>query len=281
MIDRAPDRLDLTWLSAGTRQRAFVPTGQSPPRWVYKVPAETVDHTPYGFALAGYRPDSPPARVVYRLAFAVPEAARYAADTRSSRLLSRALDAGCELRNGVLNAWFARNRRAHFDEMLEILARMLQRGLGDIMLPVRIIPAAQALLRLDDGLSEYHGPMLQQQYAAQFLVHNEGFDRLDPRDVIEAQHRLWRHGFALTDSVAILGPRQWALCGRRLRLADTSSLTTSRYRAWRALDPAALEARITGALSRQTGGQVPAAVEYFDRVRREINRDTLRRLWRS
>lgn len=274
---------DLTQLAAGTRQRVFVETAGSEGEWVYKLPVADPAETPYGPGLSLYRPGSAPLQTAYNLAVRWPDAARRRARRapwRVARFCGMGLGAGCAVRDIVIATWFRITRERRFLHMLRLLDHISRHGMSHLLLPFRIVRRARATLRRGAEVEAYDGPIVMQRHATAFFHRSEGFDEFDWRDVIDTQHRLWQRGIGLVDAVDILGPRNWALHDGRLRLADTSSMTTDRDVALRALDPTALDARIARSLAGlRKAGIADAAANYFAFVRWEINQETLEHLW--
>lgn len=275
---------DFTQLAAGTRQRVFVETGRSEYEWVLKIPVANPKDTPYGQSLRDLRPGSLALRAVHNLAVRWPDAAHRRAQLarwRVAQLLGVGLGVGCAMRDTVIITCFRVTRERHFAKMLHMLDRIAQRGLTHALLPFQVVPHVRATLRTDnDALEEYEGAAVIQRHAAQFFHRSERFGDFDWRDVIDTQHQLWRHGMGLVDAVDILGPRNWALHEGHLRLADTSSMTTDRDVARRAVSSAVLDARVAKSL-RTLGkrGLGDVAAEYFAFVRRDVNPAELERLW--
>jgi len=153
-------------------------------------------------------------------------------------------------------------------------------GLGDVLLPYRFLPRLGAVLQLDGNPLEYHGPAIRQRRAAFFSGGALDFRSFEWREIVEAQHRLWRCGVGFSELNQILGPMNWGILEGRVRLADTSNLTTSPRVARRLLDPGLLDAKERVVLDRLALPATPElAAEYFRFVRREINLRRFDELW--
>jgi len=253
--------LDLTFLATGYRQHVFTRTGADD-GWVYKVPVAFGRVLPFDFGrIETIRPRNPVHGVAHALLIRCP----------------RPLTA---VRNRALIAHFSRKRLREFRAMLRLLERLAERGADDVVLPYRSIPDANARLRVAGREYRYAGPVLAQKRADVFRVRAESLRAYDPAELIEAQHRLWAHGFAIVETGEILGPRSWSVVDGRLKLADTSSLTADRRLARQSLAPALLDERqaiVTRKL--REAGSTFAIDEYCCTVRSEINEDTFDRLW--
>jgi hypothetical protein len=243
--------LDLTFLGTGDEQHVFVETAAAGGAWFYKIPAA------FGFILPLNHPRRPrPRASPWRWLVRAP------GGTRLLAVRAR-----------------ANNRRA-YARMLDVVDYMDAVGVGDVLLPCRALRDARAVLRVDGTAARYRGPMLVQRRADAFFDRIAGsLSRYDWCQFVDLQHRLWRHGVGFWYAREALGPRSWALLDGRLCLGDTGALTTDYAQAYAALEPAALEVRVR----RQIEKSQPAdrAAEYFAFVRRGVNRDQLRRLWRT
>jgi hypothetical protein len=283
--------LDLTPLACGSRQHVFVPTGCPASEWVYKLPSAAPITEQYGAELREYRPTSRVATLIYRAFVQLPNeyhdrsiatlVARGASEVRIRAVAARHRTI-CETRGRSLAGAYRWTRRRHFRRMLAVAGQLERDGFLEVMLPFRIERDAVATLRLPGGDEDYYGPILVQQ-RADFFDRSGRFDEFDWDDVITTQHRLWAHGFGLTDTNEILGPKNWGLVDGHLRLADLSSLTRSRRAARALLDPAFLderEGRVVRRLQREGNDDALAlAGRYFAHVRSAINVPAFDRLW--
>ena len=76
--------------------------------------------------------------------------------------------------------------------------------------------------------------------------------------------------------------KNWALLDGRLRLFDTSSLTSDPRAVRRVLTEAELDRRERALLRKTTERRTAEPlVEFFRFIRRELNRDKLDQLWRA
>jgi hypothetical protein len=241
--------LDLTFVRTGDEQHVFVQTGAVDESWLYKIPAA------FGFILPADHPKRPRARGPgWRWLVRAPGGPRLFA------IRAR-----------------ARNRRS-YGRMLDVVEYMQAVGVGDTLLPCRVLRGARAVLRVDGGACTYVGPVLAQRRADVFFDQTAGnLSRYDWSHFVAIQHRLWRHGVGFWFAREALGPRSWALLDGRLCLGDTGALSTDYREVYDALDPPSLDARVR----RQIGKSQPTdrAADYFAFVRREINRERLERLW--
>jgi hypothetical protein len=284
-------RLDLTLLAAGTRQHAFVPTSGGL-QWVYKIPASGGFAQQYGADLREYQPTGRVKEMLLHALVRLPDDAF----TRASRALARwssapaflrrSLDAGhsalIATRGRALERAYRASRGRYFRQMLGLTRVAVDRGLGDLMLAHDILPSVEAVLRHGDAAVTYRGPALVQE-RADFFDRSGRFDEFNWSDVVSTQQRLWCKGLALSDANEILGPKNWALVGGRLRLADFSSFTSSFRVARRLLRDDVLDARQDRVLRRlwvEAPEQAALAERYFGYVRSEINASQLALLWR-
>jgi len=174
------------------------------------------------------------------------------------------------------------SRRRRFDSMVRQLDYLRRQGLDDVLLPYQFLPRLGAILQLDGNLLEYHGPAIRQKKAAFFSGGGLDFRSFEWREIVDAQHRLWRCGVAFSELNQILGPMNWGTLEGRVRLADTSNLTTNVRVARRLLDDTLLDAKERVVMDRLTLPATPElAAEYFRFVRREINLRRFDELWRA
>jgi hypothetical protein len=284
--------LDLTLLAAGTRQHAFVPTHGSR-EWVYKIPATSGLLQQYGPDLAEYNPVGRLKSLFFNLCVRWPDdvyrrlverQARSASRARSifAAFAERSYAAFSTARHRWLERAYRWTRLRYFRRMLSITQHVVRQGLSDLLVMHHVLENSEATLRTPTGVRRYRGPILVQEWAV-FFDRSGCFDAFDWNDVIDAQHRMWRRGVALSDANEILGPKNWALVGGQLRLGDFSSFTTNYRQARRGLRPDILDARQQRVL-RRLRNEVPAqavlAEQYFKRVRAEINEARLAQLWR-
>ncbi|HEX8160369.1 MAG TPA: hypothetical protein VF538_00600 [Pyrinomonadaceae bacterium] len=231
--------------------------GDGPRAWVYKIPAA------FGYVL----PFDHPQRF------------------RSGKLLTRtsyALAARLPRGRRLLAARLRRRSAEKFDAMLALVESMCESGLSDVMLPCEIMRDCEAELRVDGAAFAYRGHVLKQRRADYLFERSERLRSLDWGEIVEAHHRLWRHGVTFETSTALLGLKNWALFEGGLRLFDTSSLTSDPRKVARSLAPKALDRRERFARAKQASGDAhEPLVEFFRFMRREINRGKLEQLWRA
>lgn len=263
------------------------------PEWVYKIPAAYGRVLPLGPRLARFQPASLHRRIALAVLRAPDglEAAAVAWNRTPGRSpVARALGsvgAGSatavrRARDGVLARALAYSRRRRFDSMVGQLDYLKDQGLGDVLLPYRFLPRLDAVLRVNGSSSRYRGPAIRQRKAAFFSGGALDFGSFEWQEIIDAQHRLWRCGVAFSELNQILGPMNWGTLEGRVRLADTSNLTTSARLARRLLDGALLDAKQRVVMERLAPPATPeVASEYFRFVRREINLRRFDELWRA
>jgi len=287
--------LDLTYLATGTCQHVFVKSDEASPRWVYKTPA-TMAYALY--VLPRLRKYTPPKGVKSALFAALlrfPEElyegvqGRLAAGVRPHlcgrlglilTLTDRFFGCARAGRDKLLAEYYRKSREQKFKAMLRMMEYLSRHGLAEVLVPYHVIHLGSAVLHINGTTIAYRGPLVVQQWA-DVIDTSARLDAFPVRELVAVQHRLWRHGVALTDDIEILGPKNWALLDGRLYLADTSSLTRDFDQAYRSLGKKDLDARQRETLQRLRSGLGKEAEEYFRFVRREINQDRLQRLWKA
>jgi hypothetical protein len=162
--------------------------------------------------------------------------------------------------------------------MLAMMEYVSRQGIARVLLPYEVISRGEAVLHVDGSSIPYRGPVLIQR-RSRFLGLAD-FDSFEWRELIEAQHLLWRNGIALTDKEK-LGPSNWALLDGHVRLGDTNSLTRDYRRAYQSLDAKVLNERVRVVLERLSGREPTRSLaqEYFRVIRQEINQSRLKELW--
>jgi hypothetical protein len=248
---------DLTFLATGTWQHVFVLRGDTEKLWVYKIPSA------FGHLL----PFNHPQRLRPRRLHARAGGALLALLPAGERLLAS------RLRRVSLHS---------FEYMLTLITEVKRHGLSDIILPCEVIRDGAATLEIEGQRFAYRGPMLKQRRADFLFERNENLRSFEWREIVEAHHRLWRCGITFSTTTAVLELKNWALLDGRLRLFDTSSLTSDRREVTRALDEEELNKREQSVLRRvaERKSSEPV-VEYFRFIRQELNRDKLEQLWRA
>jgi len=251
------DQLALTFLATGTWQHVFVRRDETESRWVYKIPSA------FGHLL----PFNHPQRL------------------RPRRLHTRAGDAVLTLLPAGERLLASRLRRLSqrsFESMLALIAEIERHGLSDILLPWEVMRDAAATLEIEGEHFSYRGPVLKQRRADYLFERSENLHSFEWREIVEAHHRLWRCGITFSTTTAVLELKNWALLDGRLRLFDTSSLTSDRREVTRALDEQELNRREQSVLRRvaERKSSEPI-VEYFRFIRQELNRDKLEQLWQA
>lgn len=261
----AGGRLQLDFLATGTWQHVFVSAQDEPQaandgarEWVYKIPAA------FGHVLPFDHPQ------------------RFRADKLTTRT-AHALVARHPRGRDLLAARLRRRSAERFAAMLALVEFMCARGLAELLLPCEIMRDTEAELRVGGQRVAYRGHVLKQRRADYLFERSERLRSLDWREIVAAHHRLWRHGITFETSTAVLGLKNWALFEGRLRLFDTSSLTSDPRRVRRALSQRALDRREESALTKQrtNGDSTEPLVEFFRFIRCELNRAKLEQLWRA
>lgn len=288
--------LDLTFFSTGESQHVFLETGSEGGSWVYKFPAAFGYILPFKHVRQRFRPINRLEQLIRLVAIRLPRFFRI----RAKRW--RAARAGtvgrCIYR---IAAWFAtlcqrlftyqgvallsrycrhRNQR-RFLSMLDNLDYLSRHTLDDIMLPYRSLRQGQALLRVEGQTIRYRGPILVQRRAS-FFERPSNFYAFEWDELIEAEHRLWRHGVGFGTFAETVGPKNWALMDGHIRLADTGSLTRDFGTVQHTLRRPQVEKKLRNAIAQlRKRGEEEGAEEYFRYVIQEINREKLEQLWRT
>lgn len=285
--------MELTLLGSGAWQHAFVPADRTEARWVYKLPAAYGYILPLRPRLEFFAPSSAPRKAALlllkapdRLAAALHrwgESRGASAASRSVATLGYGVaEAICLARDGSLAAVLRQSRRRRFQTMIQQLHYLSHHGLGDVLLPYRVLSEFEATLRLDERSLVYRGPAMMQRKADFFRGGALDFSSFQWSEVVSAQQRMWRCGMAFSEVNQILGPMNWGLLDGRVRLADTSNLTSDYRLARRLLDRAALDAKEEVVMGRLKPPATPeVAAEYFRFVRSEINQQRFDELWRA
>jgi hypothetical protein len=251
------NRLDLVFLATGTWQHVFVHQDDREKGWVYKIPSAFGYLLPFDHPQR-LRPRSLPVRACDALLARLPPGERALAK-RLRRLSLRS-----------------------FERMLVFIEEIERQGLSDILLPCETLRETEAALEIEGQRFTYRGVMLRQRRADYLFERSENLRSFEWREIVEAHHRLWRCGITFSTTTAVLELKNWALLDGRLRLFDTSSLTSDRREVTRALDESELNKREQSVLRRVAERQSSEPmVEYFRFIRRELNRDKLEQLWRA
>jgi hypothetical protein len=290
MSDLREAAVELTFLATGSRQHVFVRRDAREDEWVYKIPAAYGRIVPYSLYLQRRASSS----YAHKKRTLSSRLLSPGASTDPVRLFETAPRSGLmglgvtvleqmynvppALRNRLFVAAFEWSSRRAFRTMLATMDYLARRGIAQVLLPYEVIPRAAAVLHVDGSSVPYQGPILVQR-RSRFLGLVD-FGSFEWREVIEAQHLLWRNGIALTDKEK-LGPSNWASFEGHVRLGDTNSLTRDYRRAYRALDPKVLDERVGVVLERLGGRETTRALarQYFRVVREEINQRKLTELW--
>lgn len=283
--------LDLTFLASGRWQHAFTETDDPDGVWVYKIPAAFGQITrvkPFDSILwPRTRFEKGLCLVARRIPKALYNRVRQLSEHMGRRHARRftaflkAVEYGTQLL-GLIGmkaqaAYANPMRRRKFREMLKLLDVVAEDGLSDILLPFTIVRSGEAVLRVNSTTVRYRGPILVQRKADCVFERGESFRCFDWSILIEAEHRLWRHGLGFWVGREITGP--WALLEGRVQVSDTSGLTEDYDRVRRFLSRESLDKRECSVLRNLEGTKAADATEYFRFIRREISQDRLDQLW--
>ncbi|HVG35711.1 MAG TPA: hypothetical protein VM911_21850 [Pyrinomonadaceae bacterium] len=251
------EQLDLIFLATGTWQHVFVQRGDTEKRWVYKIPSA------FGYLLPFVHPQ------------------RLRPQSRPTQA-GDALLARLPLGERLLASRLRRLSLAKFNRMLVLIEEVERHGLSDILLPCDELHETTATLEIEGQRFTYRGVMLRQRRADYLFESNENLHSFEWTEIVEAHHRLWRCGITFSTTTAVLELKNWALLDGRLRLFDTSSLTSDRRVVTRALGEEELNKREQSVLRKVAERQSSEPfIEYFRFIRRELNRDKLEQLWRA
>jgi hypothetical protein len=175
--------------------------------------------------------------------------------------------------------WLRWRRRKAFNVMLELLTNLRPRARRHLV-PHKVLETQDAVLEVGDRVHRYSGPIL-----VQLRVDMPRFREIvkcDPQPIGLAQQDLWRTGVGLAESHEAFGIRGWALLDGSLRLADTSSLTTSRVAARRSVSAATYAAE-WARMERYLRGSSALATgkEFMSQLRKLVNDESLKQNWLS
>jgi len=319
LASRSPD-LGGEWiyLTTGAWQHVFVPPGNEFANWVCKIPAAFGDIVPYHHGIT-FWVRNPYERALNFVCYALPRGLQNRICRRIEKLVERYRPAGGNValprfqhlaqRLGALGerrlvGHCRRMRARNFEGMLSLIERISDRGIDGVLVPCRVIRAGEARLRVDGATRVYRGPILLQQRADRLLENECDLESFEWNELVEAPHRLWRHGIGLASPPTlgravgfspagrieswfrklrsvpeILGPSGWVQLNGRVLLADTSSLTRDYTAVRLALRDDGLNVQQQRILDRLRLRQSPIAAEYYEFVRRRINQEHLDRLW--
>lgn len=289
------DPLDLSFLSTGKSQHVFVKAGDRKDGWVYKVPAMFGYVLPFDHRDCGFR--SPLWRTCCFLLVWVPQGlfkrgflrllhiAQRQGWEKMEQFLCRiepALRALSMVGQRCLAAFLKRVRAKQFTLALDCINYLLARKVRNVLLPCQVLHEQEAILRFDAQCVRYRGPILKQKRADTFFERCGGLDSFSWSAIIEAQHRLWQHGVGLSEPVETLGPYNWALFHGQVRLADTGALTDDVRKVRRCLRDHNLNRTVRRFHSWPEGNDpLPLILKYCAFIRRAINEQMLRRLWKA
>jgi len=291
--------LDLEFLATGARQHAFVRTGQEEDGQVYKIPASFGCVLPFDQPTRWFKARNLYEQVLVEVLFCIPRFFCSRLDKGFDRLINR-----CSLRSlkAIVNvtkrlyhlplilgkelvaAYWKRDSLKIFQAMLELIEYLHQHGVQDVLLPCRIIRNGEARLHVNGAVRRYKGPILIQRRGDLFFDHNTAcpLESFEWREVVESQHKLWRHGIALGAPAEIIGPTNWSLLDGHLYLGDTGALIKDFRCALDLLNEETLAKKSTAVLKSllEVNSREPAEA-YICFVRKNINQDKLNELWRT
>lgn len=134
----------------------------------------------------------------------------------------------------------------------------------------------------DDVTTTYKSWYYEQEWITGLGGNNAKLDRFDWRQMTGLQKALWARGVGFAVPGETYGPKNWGLRpDGELCVMDVSHLTTDFDTVSAVLDDRIAEWRRQTFLERQKVNSVGTVHAYFDRVRSEINRDVLKKTWRS
>jgi hypothetical protein len=295
MMFEVETSLDLTFFGTGATQHVFTETSSPESGWLYKIPASFGKTVPFRPAFRSVLPWNRYLAAFQLLFFKVPAQFEDKVRARAGRsrnksaanwqLIVGAASGGAKVLTACgdfLLGYYIRDGYARqFRRMIGLLQALQVIGLDDLLLPYRIINHSRATLRVGEKIHSYQGPILVQRRAHRFIDRPEGIEAFDWRQLVTAQHRLWRHGIAFSDASIALGPCNWAVYNGRILLGDTGSLTTDYRLAERTLAPELLSATENMLLQFADESERQRVAEYFALVRTEINETRLSQLWQS
>ena len=296
--DTAP--LDLSFLATGKSQHVFVKTGDLQDGYVYKVPAMFGYLLPFGHRDCGFRNSLwrisrvvlvwVPHGLFKRGFLPLLQIAQKRGWERAAhflRAIEPVLRSASLYGQRYLAAVLRRARTREFARSLDCIEYLLAKGVTNVFLPCQVLRDQEVLLRFDGQCIRYRGPMLKQKRAETFFEAMGGLETFPWRVIIQAQYRLWQHGFGLSEPVETLGPYNWALLNGSIYLADTASVTDDVRKVRRCLRKQNLDQTINRYLPWSCHkyplprkDPPPLVLEYCAFIRRGINQDSLRKLWR-
>lgn len=273
--------LDLTFLATGYCQHVFTNTAEKDGSWVYKIPAAFGYILPFRHTFRVFWPKGVYERFLCFALIRLPSGFHNRLAARAGSPL-RAVSGRLVSAGERLTAAHCRRARCRmFLRMLELIRFLCQRGLDEVLLPCSDCGNVGARLRVGGSVFPYHGPMLVQRRAAGFETQAR-LAAFDWNDLVAAQHRLWRLGVGFQHRREILGPLSWAVFEGRLRLCDTSALSTEFRLVRRSLSKENLDLAERQAREHlRRCGSADLADDYFRFVRAEINQPRFDRLWRK
>lgn len=287
--------LDLTFHASGATQHVFVRTDEPDDGWVYKTPALVDALLPSRPSWRRCRPAAGWKRAVFAVVFRGPSHLRASAisallgsgaSSRTCRTLRTAAadvlnELGTDLSAVGRLLWSVHaraGRRRAFLTMCDILRRLDDQTATDVLLPFAV-DTCRCTLRTPVGVHRYIGPVLRQRRADHFFLYFDGFGLFQWEDVVNAEHTLWKHCIGFTDLDEALGPRNWALLGNKLYLADTGSLTEDVAAVRAVISPAAI-ARRRREIPEWWPGHVGAELDqYLAYIGSHIYTDAVATLW--
>jgi hypothetical protein len=285
-------RLHLRYLTTGYCQHVFTSDVMVGDGWVFKIPAAFGYILPFKQPFNVFHPKNRYERILRFLLVRIPKGV----PSRVGRWMSRydlsvpgaaAFKVVTKRCFGVLEkageravAWHCRRTRLRkFLVMLRHIRYIGDHALGDILLPCRVLWRAKATLDLGGQVMPYEGPLLVQKRVDSSFEDGVRLTAFDWHRLVEAQHRLWRHGIGFAAIREMLTPIGWGLLDGRLHLADTSALTRDLGLARRFLAKEFVDSKEATILEWMGLEQSTQTEQYLRFMRSEINVDNLERLW--
>jgi hypothetical protein len=265
--------LHLRFLATGDNQHVFVDRDQTQCQWVYKIPSA------FGYILPWDHPrrlkrQPPRGRLklfAYRQLFAPSPAVagrnagskdRWTPDTRLEWAWAQYI------------RW---NSARRFKRMCQLMEVLSERGGRDLLVPYQVNSGTSAVLYVEDRALPWSGTLLMQR-RIEFRSLKQIIEHGQWETLIEAQHRLWRHGIAVADVVRYTS---WVLYDGQPRLADGDSLTDSLKIARTHVSPAILDLEASIIRRRVKGVRTEPLEEYQAYMSAHISQRMLAQLWRT
>lgn len=275
----AMENLDLTFFNTGEGQHVFIKTKRED-GWVYKLPAAFGYILPFDHEHRRFKPKNSWGRILKKVFERLPRFLDRKFEEKNSprKLITVYRKSG----ENLLAFYYRKKTLLHFRKMLRILDGLSQSDSRDDLLPFEIIKTGSAVLRVNGEKINYKGPIMKQKKADFFFNNSHNFSLFEWSEVVEIQHRLWKNGFAFLSMGEILGPKNWAMLGGKIYIADTNMITDDYEKARRMLSAEKMEKKEKQVFERLESAECKRlAPAYFRFVRNEINREKFDELWKT